>query len=287
MNIGYIGLGLMGKPCARHLMKAGHTVHIWARNKQKVQDLISEGAVWCDSPAKVAEQVEFLFTNLSDTPDVEAVLLGQNGVIDGGKSGLIVADMSTISAITTREIGKKLAEKGIILVDTPVSGGTKGAQEATLTIMVGAEPDVFEKVKPLLSIMGSKVTLIGALGAGQVAKSCNQIMFTSTLMGVSEAFRLARTLGVDIKNVREALMGGFARSTVLDLHGQRIIEQDFAPGFKIDLHHKDMGIVDGLAKELGLGMPVSALCLQRLDEARQEGDGELDSAAISKIIDRL
>lgn len=287
MNIGYIGLGLMGKPCARHLMKAGHTVYIWARNPRKVQDLISEGAVWCDTPAQVAAKVETLFTNLSDTPDVRAVLLGAGGVIEGGKSGLIVADMSTISAIATREMGKELAAKGIILVDAPVSGGTKGAEEATLTVMVGAEPEVFEKVKPLLSIMGGKVTRIGELGAGQVAKSCNQIMFTSTLMGVSEAFRLARTLGVDIKMVREALMGGFARSTVLELHGQRIIDQNFAPGFKIDLHRKDMGIVEDLARDLGLGMPVSALALQRLIDAQEEGDGELDSAAISKVIDRL
>ena len=168
-----------------------------------------------------------------------------------------------------------------------MSGDDKGGEEATLTVVGGAELEVFEKVKPLLSIMGSKITRIGSIGAGQVAKSCNQIMLTSTLMGVAEAVRLARTLGVDVKNVREALMGGFARSTVLELHGQRIIDQNFDPGFKIDLHCKDMAIVEKLAKDLGLNLPISSLGLQRLIDAQQCGDGELDSAAIAKIIDRL
>lgn len=287
MNIGYIGLGLMGRPCARHLMRAGHKLFIWARNPEKVRDLVEAGAVMCASPAEVGAKVELLFTNLSDTPDVREILLGKNGVAECGQAGLIVVDMSTISATATREMARELAVRGITMADAPVSGGTVGAENATLTFMVGASPEVFEKIRPILEVMAGKVTRIGEVGAGQVAKSCNQIMFTSTLLGVAEAFKLARALDVDLANIREALMGGFAQSRVLELHGQRIIDKTFAPGFKIALHHKDFGIAKSLYDELGLNMPTTALALEVLTRAMEDGDAELDSAAIAKVIDKL
>ena len=286
MNIGYIGLGLMGGPCAGHLQKAGHTLYIWARSREKVNAYEDAGMIWCASPAQVAEKVDVLFTNLTDTPDVETVLLGQNGVIEGAKPGLIVVDMSTISATATRQMAAKLKEKGVNLVDAPVSGGTQGAQNGTLTIMVGTDEDVFEKVKPVLQCMGSKVTRIGASGAGQAAKSCNQIVVTVTLMAVSEAFKLADNLGVDKAKVREALLGGFAASKILELHGQRMLSGDYAPGFKTSLHVKDMNIVAGIATELDLGMPASLIGLDLLESAMNGGYADQDSSAIYEIISK-
>lgn len=286
MKIGYIGLGLMGRPTALHLLEAGHTLHIWARDKNKVQDLLARGMVWADSPAELAAGVDILFTNLTDTPDVEQVLLGENGVADGGKPGLVVVDMSTISAIATRTMAERLSGKGIVLVDAPVSGGTAGAQNATLTIMVGAEPEVFEKIEPVLSVLGSKVTRMGGTGSGQAAKSCNQIIVTVTLMAVSEAFELAKALGVDPAVVREALLGGFAQSRILELHGQRMINGDYEPGFKTGLHLKDMKIVAGLAQELELNLAASKTGIEALEEAMKAGYADLDSSVIYKILEK-
>lgn len=286
MNIGYIGLGLMGGPCAGHLQKAGHTLHIWARNRAKVKSYEDAGMLWCGSPAELAARVDLLFTNLTDTPDVEEVLLGKNGVIEGARPGLIVADMSTISATATRQMAAKLQEKGVFMADAPVSGGTLGAQNATLTIMVGADEAVFDKIKPILECMGSKVTRIGGVGAGQAAKSCNQIIVTVTLMAVSEAFKLAESLDVDRAKVREALLGGFAQSKILELHGQRMLDDNYAPGFKTSLHVKDMGIVEKVAEELGITLAASSMGLELLQKTVTNGYGELDSSAVYKIISK-
>lgn len=286
MNIGYIGLGLMGGPCAEHLQKAGHTLHIWARDRAKVKAYEDAGMLWCGSPAELAARVDLLFTNLTDTPDVETVLLGKNGVIEGARPGLIVADMSTISATATRQMAAKLQEKGVFMADAPVSGGTLGAQNATLTIMVGADEAVFDKIKPILECMGSKVTRIGGVGAGQAAKSCNQIIVTVTLMAVSEAFKLAESLDVDRAKVREALLGGFAQSKILDLHGQRMLDDNYAPGFKTSLHVKDMGIVEKVAEELGITLAASSMGLELLQKTVTNGYGELDSSAVYKIISK-
>lgn len=286
MNIGYIGLGLMGAPCARHLRNAGHTLHIWGRNKDKMRALLNEGMLWHDSPAVVAAHTQILFTNLTDTPDVQEVLLGKNGVLEGGKPGLIVVDMSTISAVTSRDMATLLKKSGIDFADAPVSGGTAGAQNATLTIMVGAEEEVFKKIEPVLSVLGSKITRIGDVGAGQVAKSCNQIVLTGALAAIAEAFTLAGRLGVDASRVRDALLGGFAGSKALEIHGLRMLEDNYAPGFKTSLHVKDMGIVSRLAQELGLALPVSALGLEYLRKAQQTGYGEEDSSSIFKVISK-
>lgn len=286
MNIGYIGLGLMGGPCARHLQKAGHKMHIWARKRDKVTVFEDEGMAWCASPAELAAKAEVLFTNLTDTPDVEEVLLGKGGVIEGARPGLIVADMSTISATATRRMAARLKEKGADMADAPVSGGTQGAQNASLSFMVGADEAVFQKIKPLLEVMGSRITRIGDVGAGQAAKSCNQIIVTVTLMAVSEAFKLAQSLGVDRARVREALLGGFAQSKILDLHGQRMLDDDYAPGFKTSLHLKDMNIVEKLAGELGIELPASEMGLEILQRTVKDGFGNLDSSAMYKIISK-
>lgn len=286
MNIGYIGLGLMGGPCAGHLQKAGHKLYIWARTRSKVKAFEDAGMIWRDSPAEVAAEVDILLTNLSDTPDVREVLLGEKGVIEGAKPGLTVVDMSTISATATREMAAALKAKGADLADAPVSGGTQGARDASLTIMVGAAPEVFEKIKPVLASLGSKITRIGEVGAGQAAKACNQIIVTVTLLAVSEAFKLADSLGVDKAKVREALLGGFAASRILELHGQRMIDDDYAPGFKTSLHVKDMNMVEGVARDLGISLPASSGGLELLRETAAEGYAELDSSAVYKIISR-
>lgn len=286
MNIGYIGLGLMGGPCAGHLQKSGHKIYIWARNREKVKVYEDQGMIWRESPADVARSADMLFTNLTDTPDVQEVLLGKNGVIEGAKPGLIVVDMSTISATATRRMAERLKEKGVDFADAPVSGGTQGAQNASLTIMVGASEEVFTKINSVLGCMGGKVTRIGDVGAGQVAKSCNQIVVTVTLMAISEAFKLAENLGVDKSKVREALLGGFAGSKIMELHGQRMLLDDYSPGFKTDLHIKDMNIVKSVAQELGVDLPASAAGLELLEKTSKDGYGELDSSAIYKIISK-
>ena len=283
MKIGYIGLGLMGKPCALNLIKAGHSLYVWARRPEGVNEVVAQGATACGSIADVAAQVEVLFLNVTNSSDVESILFADNGVIKGGKKGLIVVDMSTISAIATRNMAKRLEPYGIELVDAPVSGGTIGAINGTLTIMVGASQATFDRVKSLLSHMGKTVTRIGDTGAGQVAKSCNQIAITGTIMAVAEAIHFAKAAGVDPAPIREALLGGFAGSKILEIHGNRMITDDYAPGFKTILHTKDMGIVHDIAEELGLDMPISETGLNMLKEAVKAGYGELDSSALYKL----
>lgn len=283
MRIGYIGLGLMGRPCTLNLIKAGHSLFVWARRKESAAEVLSEGAVWCDSIADVAAQCELLFLNLTNTGDVESVLLGEKGVASSGATGLTVVDMSTISATATRAMAKRLAEKGIELVDAPVSGGTVGAANGTLTFMVGASAETFERIKPVLAAMGTTITRIGDTGAGQVAKSCNQIMITGTIAAVAEAFRFAEAAGVDLEPIRAALLGGFAGSKVLELHGQRMIDGNFAPGFKTALHLKDIGIVRDIAKELHLDMPVTRLGVDLLQQTVDAGHGEEDSSSMFTI----
>jgi 2-hydroxy-3-oxopropionate reductase len=273
----------MGRPCALNLIKAGHSLYVWARRPEAAKEVLEKGAVWCGSIADVAAQVEVLFLNVTNSNDVESILFAEQGVAAGGKSGLIVVDMSTISAIATRNMAKRLKERGIELVDAPVSGGTIGAVNGALTIMVGADQQTFERVKPLLLHMGKTVTRIGGSGAGQVAKSCNQIVVTGALMSVAEAFQFAEAAGVDPAPVREALLGGFAGSKILEIHGNRMISGDYAPGFKTVLHKKDMGIVHDIIRELHLDAPLSELGLAMLDKATEAGYGEMDSSAIFKL----
>ncbi|MDL2291260.1 NAD(P)-dependent oxidoreductase [Desulfovibrio sp. OttesenSCG-928-F20] len=283
MNIAYIGLGLMGRPCALNLIKAGHTLHVWARRPEAADALLKAGAKWHNSIASCAASSEILFLNLTNTDDVEKVLFGPGGVVESKQRGLTVVDMSTISAIATRAMNERLKEFDMELVDAPVSGGTIGAEQGTLTIMVGASQESFARLKPVLESMGKNVTRIGECGAGQVAKSCNQIVITGAIAAVAEAIRFAEAAQVDPKAVRQALMGGFASSRVLELHGLRMIEDNYAPGFKSALHLKDMNIVKEIAAELGMAMPLAKLGVELLEQTVEAGFAEMDSSAMYKV----
>ena len=283
MNIGYIGLGLMGKPCALNLLGAGHSLHVWARRPETIADVEEKGAIRCGSVAEVAAKVEVLFLNVTNASDVEAILFADSGVIKGGKQGLIVVDMSTISAVATRDMAKRLEPYGIELVDAPVSGGTIGAVNGTLTIMVGASQATFDRISPLLLHMGKTVIRAGDVGAGQAIKSCNQIMVTGNLMAVIEAFHFARAVGLDLAAVREVLLGCSGASKMLDSHGGRIVAGDYEPGFKTLLHKKDMDTVHGIVQELGLDAPMTELSLDALARAVNAGYGELDSSVLYKL----
>ncbi|MDN0075843.1 NAD(P)-dependent oxidoreductase [Crenobacter sp. SG2303] len=284
MNIGYIGLGIMGKPCVLNLLKAGHQVTIWARRRESAEPLLAAGAQWADSPAALTGAVDLLITNLPDTPDVEAVLCDEAGVFGALKSGQIVADMSTISPIGARRVAVKLAEKEVKFIDCPVSGGEIGAINATLTFMVGGDAEALATIRPALEAMGKSITRVGDSGAGQVAKACNQIAVGVTVMAVAEVMKLARACDVDLAAVRAALMGGFAQSRVLDVHGQRMIDDAFPAGFKATLHLKDMNIVLDTARELGIRLPESERMTELIRELIDQGDGDLDSSAIARLI---
>lgn len=283
MNIGYIGLGLMGRPCVLNLIKAGHKLFVWARRRESADAVIAEGATWCDSIAEAASKCEILFLNVTNTEDVESIIFNAGGVIESNRKGLIIVDMSTISASATRNMAKKLEAHEMELVDAPVSGGTAGAENGTLTIMVGATQATFDRIKPILLAMGKNVTRIGDCGAGQVAKSCNQIVITGTIAAVAEAFRFAEAAGVDPVPIREALLGGFASSKIMEMHGMRMIKDNFEPGFKTVLHRKDMGIVDSMADEMALPMPLSKVGISLLDRALENGYSEEDSSVIFKV----
>lgn len=287
MNLGFIGLGIMGRPMALNLHKAGHTLAVHGRRAETMQPLADAGAKRCASPAEVAAQADIIFVMVSDTPDVEQVILGENGVIHRARRGAVVVDMSTISPNATRRMAGELAQRGVEMLDAPVSGGEVGAVNATLSIMVGGKPAVFEKVLPLFQALGKNIVHVGDNGAGQVAKACNQIVVALTIEAVGEALTFARKNGVDAAKVRAALMGGFAGSKILEVHGQRMLDNDFKPGFKVKLHQKDLRIVMEDAGKLGLGLPGAALVAQHLNALIGSGDGELDSSAIVKAVERL
>ncbi|NEX18893.1 2-hydroxy-3-oxopropionate reductase [Thiorhodococcus mannitoliphagus] len=285
--LGFIGLGIMGRPMALNLLRAGHELQVHARRAASMQPLADAGAQTCASPAEVARRADVIFTMVADTPDVEAVILGEQGVIQGARPGSVIVDMSTISASATRRIAERLGERGVEMLDAPVSGGEAGAIEGKLSIMVGGSQGAFRRVLPLLQVMGQNVVHIGDIGAGQVCKSCNQVVVGATIAGVAEAILLAQASGVDAARVREALLGGFANSRVLEVHGQRMIDDDFKPGFKARLHQKDMRILGEAAAELGLCLPSAAMISQYLNALVGQGLGDLDSAAIAKILQAL
>ncbi len=283
-TVGYIGLGIMGKPAAANLLRAGYPLIVFARRPEQAASLISQGAQASATPADLARQCEFIFTNVSDTPDVKEILLGGNGVIHGAKEGAIVADMSTISPAATRQMAATLAEKKIELLDAPVSGGEKGAIEGALSFMVGGNAEAFARALPLFNAMGKTVTLVGESGAGQTAKACNQIVIGATIEGIAEAFRLAQKNGVDAARVRQALMGGFAASKVMEIHAARMLSGDYAPGFKAALHRKDMKIALENAEQFSAPLPGAEIFLHRLDKLIEGGGGDLDSSAVFKIL---
>jgi len=284
MKVGYIGLGIMGLPCVLNLLQAGHAVTVWSRQRERAAAALDAGATWADRSGELAAQVEVLVTNVSDTKDVEHVLLGDDGAVHGARPGLVCVDMSTISPIGAQEIASRLADAGIDFLDCPVSGGQVGAVNGTLTIMVGGKAEALQKVRPVLEAMGKTITHIGDSGAGQVAKACNQIAVGVGVAAVAEVMKLAKACGVDPAPVREALLGGFAQSRVLDIHGQRMIDDNYAPGFKAHLHLKDMGIVLDTARQLGIRLPEAERVAGLIGQLVEQGEGELDSAAIARLI---
>ena len=286
MNMAFIGMGIMGKPMAINLHKAGHRVFVNGRRPESMADPVAAGCIACASPADAAAQAEIVIVMVSDTPDVEQVIFAQNGVAQGAKAGSVVVDMSTISPTATRSMAARLAAQGIEMLDAPVSGGDIGAINGTLSIMVGGKAEVFERVKPAFEAMGKNIVRVGDHGAGQVAKACNQIVAAVTIEAVAEALLFARKNGVDPAKVRDALMGGFAGSRILEVHGKRMLDNEYTPGFKTRLHQKDMNIVMQTAKELGLSLPGAALVMQHLNALIGAGEAELDSAAIMKVVER-
>jgi 2-hydroxy-3-oxopropionate reductase len=287
MNVGFIGLGLMGRPLALHLEKAGHALHLWARRAESLIPFAGVNAKTYASPAEVAQRAEIVIVMVADAPDVEAVCLGQKGLAAGAAVGLIVVDMSTIAPDAARRIARSLAERGIEFLDAPVSGGEVGAINAALTIMVGGKPEVFEKVRPLFEKMGKSATLIGDSGAGQVAKACNQILTGVGVVALAEAFNFAQKSGVDPARVREALLGGFAYSKILENHGQRMLDRNFNPGFKAWMHQKDLRIVMEEAHRLGLMLPSAAATAQVFNAMVGSGMGENDSIAALKLLEKM
>lgn len=283
MNVGFIGLGIMGRPMALNLLKAGYRLAVYARRAQMMTPLQKAGALACDSAAEVAAQSEVIFICVADTPDVEEVILAEHGVLAGAVTDSVVVDMSTISPSATRRLARTLAGHDIHMLDAPVSGGEQGAINGSLSIMVGGEPGIYERVLPMFEVMGKNIVYIGSNGAGQVTKACNQIVVGQAIVAVGEALLLAQASGVDPARVREALLGGFAGSRVLESHGQRMLERHFKPGFKASLHHKDLRIAMESAHELGLAIPGAASVAQYLNALVGQGKGERDSISILEL----
>jgi 2-hydroxy-3-oxopropionate reductase len=287
MKLGFIGLGIMGRPMALNLRHAGHALWVHGRRPVTMEVLVEAGAQACHTVADVAAHAEIIFIMVSDTPDVENIVLGATGLAQRLRPGQVIVDMSTISPASTRRLAQELETRGVEMLDAPVSGGEIGAINASLSIMVGGREKTFQRVKPLFDVLGKNVVHVGDHGAGQVAKACNQIVAALTIEAVSEALTFARKNGVDAAKVRAALMGGFAGSKILEVHGQRMLDNDFKPGFKVKLHQKDLRIVMEDAHQLGIGLPGAALVAQHLNALMGSGDGELDSSAIVKVIERM
>jgi 2-hydroxy-3-oxopropionate reductase len=279
-TIGFIGLGIMGKPMARNLLKAGYSLTVLNRSRGAVDELVADGAKAGATPREVAARSDVVITMLPDSPDVEAVALGDDGIVAGVQDGALWIDMSTIAPATTKRVAEQLAVKGVTSLDAPVSGGEKGAIDAALSIMVGGSDDAFERAKPIFEKLGKNIVHVGALGAGQVTKACNQIVVGVTIEAVAEALALAEASGVDPAKVRAALLGGFAQSKILEVHGQRMIDRTFNPGFKSKLHRKDMNIAANAGDEHGLNLDAAKLVREHFDELIARGDGDLDHSAL-------
>ena len=286
-KIGFIGLGIMGKPMAGHLIDAGYELVVHNRNRDAVDELVGKGAAEAYSGKEVAEQSDIVITMLPDSPDVESVALGEGGIIEGAHEGLIFVDMSTIAPSVTTQVGEVLAEKGVQSLDAPVSGGDIGAQNATLSIMVGGDEDTFNAVKPLFDIMGQSAILCGPLGAGQTVKACNQILVAVTIAGVSEALTMGTKAGVDPIKIVQVLSGGLARCGVLENRGERMVNGDFDPGFRIRLHYKDLNIIQKTSNDFGVPLPVTSEVFELFKTAMVKGRGELDHSGLLTIIEDM
>jgi 2-hydroxy-3-oxopropionate reductase len=279
-RIGFIGLGIMGKPMARNLLAAGFPLTVHSRSPAPVDELVGAGASRGDGPAGVAAASDVTITMLPDTADVEAVLTGAGGVIEGAGAGSLVIDMSSIDPAPTRAIAAAFAARDVAMLDAPVSGGEKGAIDAALSIMVGGDDAAFARATPVFEALGRNVVQVGPSGAGQVCKACNQLVVAATIEAVAEALLLAERSGVDAAKVREALLGGFAGSKILEVHGQRMLDRTFDPGFRIRLHRKDARIVEDAAADTETPVPSFSIVTEQLQKAVDAGDGERDHAAL-------
>lgn len=285
-NIGFIGLGIMGKPMAGNLISGSHSVFLYSRSGVP-KELIDQGGEPCISAKQVAQKADIIITMLPDTPDVEKVLFGENGVAQGLSKNKIVMDMSSISPIETKKFSTRINRLYCYYVDAPVSGGDTGAKDATLTIMVGAQEEIFISVKPILELMGKNITLVGSNGAGQICKIANQIIVGLTIEAIGEALLLASKAGVDPNRVRQALLGGFASSRVLEVHGKRMIDRSFEPGFRVELHQKDLNIALSNAQTLGINLPNTTVTQELLNACITRGDAKLDSSVIIRSLEKL
>ena len=282
-RIGFIGLGIMGKPMAAHLLKAGYPVTVNNRGDEPVKELVAQGARAAANGKEVAQQSDIIITMLPDSPHVEEVALGEGGVIEGVSSGALFIDMSSIAPSTSRKVEEGLRAKGVAALDAPVSGGQVGAENATLSIMVGGDEAAFTRARPVFEVMGKNIVHIGGPGAGQTTKIANQIVVALTIQAVAEALTLARKSGVDVAKVREALLGGLAQSRILDLHGQRIIDGNFKPGFRINLHRKDLRLALNAGLESSVPLFATGVAANIMDSMIANGDGELDHSGMAKF----
>ncbi len=287
MPVGFIGLGIMGRPMAEHVLKGGHPLTVYNRTATKTAELASRGAAVAATPAEVAARSEVVVIMVSDTPDVEHVVAGPDGVLDGIRPGSIVVDMSTISPHAERRLDRRLSERGAALVDAPVSGGDVGARAATLAIMAGGDRRMFERVRPVLELMGRSITYCGPPGSGPLAKLCNQILISVTLLGVSEALVFARKNGLDPGVMIQAVSGGAAQSWQLTHLGPRIIQRDFAPGFMIDLVQKDLRIVLEACDAEAAALPATSLVHQLFSSAQAAGSGREGTQGLARVLERL
>ncbi|MBL8146551.1 MAG: NAD-binding protein [Anaerolineae bacterium] len=286
-KIGTIGLGIMGGAIARNLLKAGHELVVHNRSQTVVDELVALGAVRASSPREVAAQVEFVFTNLPDSPDVEKVVLGEDGIIAGAHPGLVYVDNSTIKPETARMVYDRLKAVGVSALDAPVSGGDVGARSGTLTIMVGGDADAFERASALFPAMGKAWVLVGGAGAGQIAKACNQIIVGAQMVGLAEALITAQKAGVDPRKMVEAIKGGAAQMWTLDVKPPRLFSGNRGPGFKAYMQHKDLGIILDTARTYGIPLPMTAIVMQLYTAMLEQGNGQLDNSAIISVYESL
>jgi 2-hydroxy-3-oxopropionate reductase len=285
--IGFIGLGIMGRPMARNLLKAGYSLVVHSRSRGPVDEIVKAGATAAASPKEVAGQCDVLITMLPNSPDVEQVALGPNGIIEGARPGLLFADMSTISPIVSRKVGAALAAKGVAMLDAPVSGGEKGAIDGALSIMVGGDKAMFERVLPIFQAMGKTITLLGPLGFGGFTKLANQIIVAVNLTALGEALTLGKKAGLDRELLLTALAGGLAGSRCLDQKKPNYVANSYNPGFKIDLHYKDLGLIMETARELGVPLPATAVVQELFGALRVKGRGGFDHSGVITLLEDL
>ena len=286
-RIGFIGLGAMGKPMARNLMKAGYTLNLLTRTRAKVEDLLAAGGTWYDTPKEIAQNSDVVITMLPDTPDVDLVIAGKDGVLDAARPGTLIIDMSTISPVTARKLARDAQARGCDFLDAPVSGGEGGAINGTLSIMVGGSEAAFARALPILQAMGKTILRIGDAGAGQTCKAANQIVTSITIAAISEALVFAAKCGADPAKVRQALLGGSAQSRLLETAGQRMLDRNFKPGFRMALHRKDLDIVLAAGKEYGAPLPVAKQVREMMTEMLNTGRGDMDNSSLVLLLEEM